>query len=107
MYQAWLAIVCAGIINPTQYQACLKSLEAFGLQSGITQTTKKIEDKTMQIANKETAFIGNDSKAVLGFLYSAGIKKELVVNTSIPYPFQNIEFQGHPNNVLLLLKWNF
>lgn len=107
MYKTWFTIICAGVINSTQHSACLKSFEAFGAQTGFTEKTKNIERKTTLLLEKQSDIIDQNIKFLFATAYSIGIKKELILTTRIPEPFQNLEIQGHTNRAVVLLKWNF
>jgi hypothetical protein len=107
MYSAWIAMMCVGIINATQKTACIKSLEAAGIQSGIVEKTKRIEHQAQIMAEKRVIWVSPQARFAMATIYTVGVKKQVAIPFDMAYPFQRIEFQGSTNKALLLFKWTF
>lgn len=99
--------MCAGVINSTQHEACSKSLEAAGLQTGVTDKTRKLEGNAQKYAENQLVWIPNEARFVVATVYTIGIKRQVIIPMNVPYPFQKIELQGYTDKALVLLKWSF
>lgn len=107
LYNLWIASICAGVINSTQHQACSKSLEAAGLQYGVTQKTKDVEHKVEKLAENETRWAPEEARFTITTIYTIGISKQIIIPFDMPNPFQRIELQGYSNKALIVLRWSF
>jgi hypothetical protein len=105
------AILCAGIIESQAYQACVKSIEAASIQSGISDTERKMEKYTQDWAHKNTGPTEQRIIGAMGGAYQIISTKTLIIEISrekLPIRYWgSVALEFKPSSAMVKFRWNF